>query len=94
MNQLSEKEKNIVESLFKNSTEDINLIYEDFYNRNRDANLSKKLMIDYVATDICDTIHDNILVGMYKKEDIPNLSFLTYKEMFDLISKRFFQNVR
>ena len=86
--QISDKEKSIIENLFIRYTEDFPLIYNDFFNHNRDREKSMYLTIDYISTDICDTIHDNILTGFYKKEDIPNLAFITYKEMYSLVSEK------
>ena len=85
---LSDQEKKIVNVLYENISQDKNLIFEDFFNKNHNKDLSKHLTIDYIATDICDAIHDNILVGMYKKEIVPNLAFVTYKEMYNLILEK------
>ena len=85
---LSDQEKRIIDSLYETVSQDKILIYEDFFNKNHDKNLSKHLTIDYIATDLCDAIHDNILVGMYKKEIVPNLAFVTYKEMYKLILEK------
>lgn len=85
---LTEKEQRIINSLYESLSVDKNLIFEDFLNKNHNKDLSKHLTIDYIATDICDAIHDNILVGMYKKDDVPNLAFITYKEMYNLILEK------
>lgn len=85
---LTEQEKRIINVLYENISQDKKLIYEDFFNKNHNRDLSKHLTVDYIATDICDAIHDNILVGMYKREIVPNLAFITYKEMYNLISEK------
>lgn len=85
---LTEKEQRIINSLYESLSVDKNLIFEDFFNKNHNKDLSKHLTIDYITTDICDAIHDNILVGMYKKDDVPNLAFVTYKEMYNLILEK------
>lgn len=86
--QISDKEKTIIENLFIKCTEDFPLIYNDFFNHNHDKEKSSHLTIDYISTDICDTIHDNILTGFLKREDVPNLAFTTYKEMYSLVSEK------
>lgn len=85
---LSDKEIRIINSLYENISQDKKLIFEDFYNKNNNKELSEYLTIDYITTDICDAIHDNILVGMYTKEVVPNLAFMTYKEMFNVIKEK------
>ena len=85
---LSDRENSILNALFVKCTEDFPLIYEDFFKRSYDKEKSMALTIDYVSTDICDAIHDNILVGNYKKIDIPNLAFVTYKEMYEIVSEK------
>lgn len=86
--QLSDRENSILNALFVKCTEDFPLIYEDFFKRNYDKEKAMALSIDYVSTDICDAIHDNILVGNYKKIDIPNLAFITYRDMNTIISEK------
>ncbi len=85
---LSEQEIRIINSLYEGISQDKKLIFEDFFNKNHNKELSEYLTIDYITTDICDAIHDNILIGMYTKDVVPNLAFMTYKEMFNIIKNK------
>lgn len=79
----TEQEKRILNALFDNIMQDAKLIYSDFCLKN-DKEKALHLTVDYIVTDVCDAIHDNILVGMYTKEIVPNIAFVTYKQMYDM----------
>lgn len=79
----TEQERKILNTLFDNFLQEVKLIYSDFCSTHT-TDEALHLTVDYIVTDVCDTIHDNILVGVYTKEVVPNIAFITYKQMYDL----------